>query len=252
MRVLGALFFVSVLMTHPSSEASDITAVCREIIAQRPSLEASCRRLSSRTFSEGALRVSLKALKTNPTIAMEVLQTAQGRRIQRSSAEVCEEYVFFHPWNAGPCIDAISNRQLSLEVLRIARKLIQKKDGRLALDILAWREGTELNPELSVVCEEVAARSPALAEKCVRTILGKRRSKGVESCRGDELSGEAKVDCLARLERPVERSPASIPPQQEIEPQRKPSDEVTKALRTQRRVRYRNGPSGNLDAFVMP
>jgi hypothetical protein len=178
---------------------------------------------------------------------------AKGRRIERAAGELCEDYVYFHPWNAGACIDAISNRNLSPEILRIARQLIQKKDGRLALDILVQRDVIELNPKLSVVCEEVAARSPALAEMCVRTITGKKKSLGVESCQGVDLSAELKIECLAGLDHKRERAPASIKPMETVVIEAPiERDDVGRAMRTQTRVRYRNGPGANIDAMVVP
>ncbi len=253
MKFVLSLMILSTAVVQETLAKTDIVEVCQEIVAKRDSLVDSCRRLSSGLFDEGALRVSLKALKYNPSTAIQVLQMANGRRIERAAGELCEDYVYFHPWNSGACIDAISNRNLSPEILRIARQLIQKKDGRLALDILAQREVTELNPKLSVVCEEVAARSPALAEKCVRTITGKRKSLGVESCQGADLSGEIKIECLAGLERNRERAPASVKPIETVVVEAPiERDDVARAMRTQTRVRYRNGPGANIDAMVVP
>ncbi len=254
MKLTLVLLLLATFLVQATKADTNIVEVCHEIVTKRPSLTDSCRRLSAGKFDEGALRVSLQALKSNPSIALQVLQTAQGRSVDRVAAGVCEEYAYFHPWNAGPCIDAISNRKLSTQILRIARQMIQKKNGRLALDILAWRDVTELNPKLSMVCEEVAARSPELAEKCVRTILGRKNSQGVESCQSADQSGEEKIDCLAGLKRYGERAPASLKTIEmvAIRPPQVERDEVGRLMRTQTRVRYRNGPAGNLDALVMP
>jgi hypothetical protein len=195
------------------SAATDPADVCREIVAKRPSLADACRRLLSVRLDEATLRVSLRALKSDPSIAVQVLHAGANRSVATEAGELCEDYVYFHPWNAGPCIDAVANRRPSPEILRIARLLIQKKDGHLALDVLRPGEVTDLDPGLVPVCEGIAARTPELAERCVRVIAGKRGRVSAVHCGASVLDDRAKLACLSQSHRFVTptRTPARTP-----------------------------------------
>lgn len=166
--------------------------VCQKIASVNGSNGAACAQLISRnTFDAASLNLASKAVEKGSSFAIEILKTSANRRLEVNAGITCEKILAVNSQNAIACLNVVLDTVPSMQLLRIADRLIPKGSVS-AIDALKMGAGAYLFAPLAEICEAMADVNSSNTVLCIQAIANKVTMNGAEQvCRTSLSQGSA-------------------------------------------------------------
>ena len=190
-RLLTLALAVSSTVAFAQSNLSP-AQVCSKVASINGSNGSICAQIISRnSLDQAALNLAYKAADSGSAIAVEILKASANRRLDIAAGKTCEKVLSVNAQNSIACVNAVLDLSPSLDLLRIAEKLIPQGSAHTVAALSAGAAAYIYAP-LAEVCEAMVSVNGANTVLCVQAIANKVSMNGSEQvCRTAISQGSA-------------------------------------------------------------